>query len=222
MTYSLIPVPIHLVLIVLYMIARNRNDLKKTAIIQPSITFLAIVIAGLSYLSPYVNPAYTTWILVGLVLCFIGDIFNIDMTNDKILFAAMVIFFIAYVEYAVAFTRFGGFHTQDWLIGALMLVVYILLIRLYWKGLGNFRIPVMIFVLVITFMVTRAISTLFSSQFSALSAWLVAFGGPLLFMGDVEYGLHRFHKPLKFHLGPLYYAGGQLLVALSCAYILFR
>jgi hypothetical protein len=80
----------------------------------------------------------------------------------------------------------------------------------------------MIFVLVISFMVTRAISTLFSSQFSALSAWLVAFGGPLLFMGDVEYGLHRFHKPLKFHLGPLYYAGGQLLVALSCAYLLFR
>jgi hypothetical protein len=51
---------------------------------------------------------------------------------------------------------------------------------------------------------------------------MVTVGCTLLFLGDVEYGLHRFHKPLKFFFGPICYAGGQLLVALSCAYFLLH
>mgnify|MGYP001139556831 CR=1 FL=1 len=48
----------------------------------------------------------------------------------------------------------------------------------------------------------------------------VFFGSSLLFLGDIEYGLHRFRKPAKFTIGPVCYAGGQLLIALSCAYFL--
>lgn len=40
MYYSLIPVPIYLVLIGYYMLARNRNDLKRTTVIQPALTLL--------------------------------------------------------------------------------------------------------------------------------------------------------------------------------------
>ena len=57
MFYSLIPVPICITLIVLYMLARNRNDLKRTAVIQPVLTFLALVNALLSFLSPRQMPA---------------------------------------------------------------------------------------------------------------------------------------------------------------------
>jgi hypothetical protein len=28
------------------------------------------------------------------------------------------------------------------------------------------------------------------------------------------------HKPIKFSIGPICYAGGQLLIALSCSYLL--
>jgi uncharacterized membrane protein YhhN len=204
------------------MIARNRNDLKKTTLVQPALTFLALVIAGLSFLSPQAGRSYTIWILTGLGLCFLADIFNIDMTNDKILYAAIAVFVIAYLEYAITFTRFNGFHRQDLLVGAVFILIYIGLMRLYWKGLGNFKIPILVYGLVMPFMVTRAISTLFGSGFSPLSAVLVTLGSMLIFLGDVEYGMHRFRKPVKFFFGPICYAGGQLLIALSCSYFLLH
>ena len=222
MYYSLLPVPIYLFLIVLYMIARNRNDLKKTTIIQPTLTFLALVVALLSFFSPAADKGYTTWILIGLGLCFLADIFNIDMTNDKILYAAIAVFVIAYLEYAVTFTRFNGFHRQDLIVAGIFLLVYAFLMQLYWKKLGNFRVPVLVYGLAMPFMVTRAISTLFGIGFSVFSALLVTVGCILLFLGDVEYGVHRFRKPLKFFFGPICYAGGQLLIALSCSYFLFH
>jgi uncharacterized membrane protein YhhN len=92
--------------------------------------------------------------------------------------------------------------------------------RVYWQGLGNFKIPVLIYGLVMPFMVTRAISTLFGNSFSTLSAVLVSLGSFMLFLGDVEYGMHRFCSPIKFSIGPILYAGGQLLIALSCSYFL--
>ena len=220
MYYHLIPVPIHLVLIAIYLVARNRNDLKKTAIIQPVATFVAMLIAALSFFSPQADTSYTIWILVGMGLCFLADIFNIDMTNDKILYAAIGVFVIAYLEYAITFTRFSGFQRQDLIVAGIFILIYIFLMRLYWKGLGNFKIPILIYGLVMPFMVTRAISTLFGSSFSLLSAVLVTVGCTMLFLGDIEYGMHRFRKPLKFFFGPICYAGGQLLIALSCAYFL--
>jgi uncharacterized membrane protein YhhN len=158
---------------------------------------------SISFFSPVGDKGYTTRILVGLALCFLADIFNIDMTNDKILYAAIAAFVVAYLEYAVTFTRFNGFHWQDLIVSGVFLLIYALLMRLYWKGLGNFRIPVLVYGLVMPFMVTRAISTLFGTGFS------------------LEYGMHRFRKPLKFFFGPICYAGGQLLIALSCSYFLF-
>ena len=220
MYLHLIPVPIHLVLIAIYLVARNRNDLKKTAIIQPVATFVAMLIAALSFFSPQADTSYTIWILIGMGLCFLADIFNIDMTNDKILYAAIGAFVIAYLEYAITFTRFNGFQRQDLLVAVIFILIYIFLMRLYWKGLGNFKIPILIYGLVMPFMVTRAISTLFGSTFSLLSAILVTVGCTMLFLGDIEYGMHRFRQPLKFFFGPICYAGGQLLIALSCAYFL--
>ena len=221
MPYHLFPVPLSIVLIALYLRARNRQDLKTTATIQPLTTLVSILIAALSFLSPRVNPAYTIWILVGLGLCFLADIFNIDMNNDKIFLAGMATFIVAYTVYAITYTVFnGGFQSQDWIIGAVFVLIYALLMRTYWKNLGKYKLPVMIYGLFMPFMVTRAISTLFGDTFSLTAALLVTIGSLMLFLGDVEYGLHRFRKPGKFTIGPICYAGGQLLIALSCAYFL--
>jgi uncharacterized membrane protein YhhN len=214
----LILVPVNLVLIILYLIARNKQDLKRTAIIQPLTTLVSLGIAALSFLSPRVNPGYTTAILIGMGLCLAADIFNIDMNNPKIFLAGIVAFIFAYLEYAVTYTIFNkGFQAADILVGVIFTGIYIFLMRLYWKNLGSFKIPVMIYGLIMPFMVTRAISTLFGGEFSLPAALLVTIGSSMLFLGDVEYGVHRFVRPGKFTVGPICYAGGQLLIALSCA-----
>ena len=220
MNFHLFPVPVSLGLIAVYLVARNRNDLRKTAIIQPLTTLVSLIIAALSFLSPQADRAYTTWILIGMALCLIADIFNIDMTRDVILYAAIAVFAVAYLEYAYTFTRFNGFQRQDIIIGAIFILIYILLMRLYWNGMGNLKAAVMIYGLVMPFMVTRAISTLFGEAFSPTAALLVSIGSVMLFLGDAEYGLHRFWKPMKYTIGPIFYAGGQLLIALSCSYFL--
>ena len=66
MIFSLIPVPDYLVPIVLYKVARNRIDLKRTLIIQPTATFLSLVFVTLSFLNPGVDKGYSIWILVGM------------------------------------------------------------------------------------------------------------------------------------------------------------
>jgi uncharacterized membrane protein YhhN len=221
MNLSFIPVPVNIILIVIYLIARNREDLKRTAIIQPLTTFLSLCVVGLSLLNPQTHHTYAIWILIGLGLCFAADIFNIDMNNDKILIMGILFFILAYSEYAAVFTVFNhGFHLNEIPVSILFLLIYILLMRLYWKNLGKWRLPVMIYGIFMPFMVTRAISTLLSGEFPYTSAILVTAGSLLLFLGDVEYGVHRFCKPGKFTVGPICYAGGQLLVALSCAFFI--
>jgi uncharacterized membrane protein YhhN len=221
MNLSFIPVPVNIVLIVIYLIARNREDLKRTAIIQPLTTFLSLCVVGLSLLDPQANHVYAIWILIGLGLCFAADIFNVDMNNDKIFILGILFFILAYSEYAVVFTVFNhGFHSNEIPVSVLFVLIYILLMRLYWKNLGKWRLPVMIYGIFMPFMVTRAISTLLSGEFPFSAAVLVTAGSLLLFLGDVEYGIQRFYKPGKFTLGPICYAGGQLLVALSCAFFI--
>jgi uncharacterized membrane protein YhhN len=221
MNLHLIPVPVNIILIIIYLVARNRENLKLTAIIQPLTTFLSLLIAGFTLLNPQTNSSYTIWILIGLGLCFVADIFNIDMNNDKIFIAGILFFIVAYLEYALVFTVFNqGFHRHDILTGMLFLLIYALLMIIYWKKLGKYRLPVMIYGLILPFMVTRAISTLSAGVFPITAAVLVTAGSIMIFLGDVEYGMQRFYKPGKFTVGPICYAGGQLLIALSCAWFI--
>lgn len=221
MDYYFFPVLINVILILVYWVARNRQNLKLTAIVQPLTTLLSIVVAVLSFFNPQVDHNYTIWILVGLGLSFLADIFNIDMNNDKIFFAGIAVFILAYLEYAITFTVFNdGFHSQDILVGIIFILLYALLMRLLWKGLGKYKLPVLIYGLIMPFMVTRAISTLSGGIFTTTAAVLVTAGSLMLYLGDVEYGLQRFYKPGKFTIGPICYAGGQLLIALSCAFFI--
>jgi len=220
MYYFLYPVPVSIALTIYYFVIKNREDLKRNAIIQPLTTLVAIAVAALSFLHPNVSPAYTIWILIGLGLSFLADIFNIDMKNDKILLAAIGVFVLAYCEYGVTFTVFSGFQPPDWLLGIFFLLVYGFLMLYFGPGLGSFRVPVRVYGLVMPFMVWRAASTYFGGFFNPTQSILVTVGTTALYIGDIEYGIHRFRKPLKRIYGPLLYEGGQLLIALSCSLFL--
>jgi uncharacterized membrane protein YhhN len=218
MFYACIPAYLAIMLMVFYLIARNRKDQARTAVIQPILTTLIIVVAAMGFLSPAGEWEYTVWILVGLSLCLIGDILGINKAKEKFRYAAVAVFILGYLINAIAFTRFNGFMPEDWFVGAVFLLLYGLLMRLYWKGLGKSRIPFLFYGLVLPFMVTRAISTLFSDTFSLTSAIMVSLGAVLLFLGDIESNVHRYHQPIKYFYGPLCVAGGQMLIALSCSY----
>jgi uncharacterized membrane protein YhhN len=79
--------------------------------------------------------------------------------------------------------------------------------------------PVLLYILVICFMVNRAVSTFFGTFFSTTQAWLIALGAILFWLSDLLLAVCRFRHPFRLErLGLYLYYGGQLLIALSPSY----
>jgi uncharacterized membrane protein YhhN len=209
----------------LYLVARKNNDLKRVAIIQPLTTICIIIVALLSLLTPNTHACFTVWIVSALVISLVGDFLNIDMTDQKTVMVGLIIFVFAYLTYPIGITVFNGFHPEDLIVGGISLLVYGGLIFYLWEGLGEMRVAGMVYGLVLVFLVSRAISTFFGDFFSLTQAILLTGGTAMIFLGDVQFAIETFRKPapprflidLKL-VGPLLYAGGQLLMALSPSY----
>ncbi len=214
----LIPVPLSILLITVYTIARTGYKMNLVRFLQPLMSLLVILIALLSFTGDNVNPGYTWWITSALIVAFITDIFHIDMRKDNILIIGIAGFSIAYLIYPIAITVYNGFHWQDILTAIPLLAIIIITMKFLWKGLGNFRIPAMIYSLICPLMVNRAVSTFFGTVFTPLQAVMLTLGTFMVYLADMEYGFHRFYKPRKFLFGHILYGCGQLLIALSCSY----
>lgn len=225
MSYSLTAVPFALVGICLYFIARKRNDLKRVEYIQPITTLFIMAVAALGFASENANNVYTIFILVGLTFSLIGDCWNVDMTDMETVIYGLIVFVFAYLTYPLAFTVMDGFHGEDIVVGLICLILYAGLISYCWRGLKGMRVPGMIYGLVLFILVSRAISTFFGDTFSTTQSILITAGAGMIFLGDVQFAIETFRKPappkilidLKV-VGPILYAGGQLLIALSTSY----
>jgi hypothetical protein len=221
MSYYLWPIPVILIGTVITWIARNRERYGTVAVFQPVTTILTIGVTVLTLLIPGVSMGFAGWILAGLVLSLVGDIFNINMSKDTILYPALIVFVFAYLTYGLGVTVFNGFHPQDVPVTIVGLVFWAAWIGVAWRSLSaGWKIPGMIYAAVMIFMVIRAVSLFFGTAFSATQAILLTTGTAMLTIADFEYSIHRFVKPRPWIYGPLMYPTGQLLIALSPAYFL--
>jgi uncharacterized membrane protein YhhN len=224
-SYSLLAVPFSLVGIYLYFVARKKNDLKWVELIQPLTTLFIIAVAALGFISENADNVYTIFILVGLTFSLIGDCWNVDMTDMETVIFGLIVFVFAYLTYPLAFTVLDGFHSEDIIVGIICAILYVCLISYCWRGLRGMKIPGMIYGLVLFILVSQAISTFFGETFSTTQSILITAGTGMIFLGDVQFAIETFRKPpppklvidLKV-VGPILYAGGQLLIALSTSY----
>lgn len=219
MPWHLLPVPLIAIGTWITWRARNREDYRTVAIHQPLTTVLTLVVAALGLLTAEANPGFTAWMLFGLTLSLAGDIFNINMSRDEILYPALLVFLVAYLAYPIGILVYDGFHVEDIFVAAALLLVYVGVMAHLWRALeGGWRVPVMIYALVMLFGVSRGIGTFFGDAFSTTQAVLLSAGTSMLFIADTEYGIHRFKRPFATIIGPLLYPGGQLAIALSTSY----
>jgi uncharacterized membrane protein YhhN len=210
--------PLLLVTVVLLVRAELKGSQGQIYVLKPVSTLLVIAVAALSLLTPGARPHYTLWVLLGLFLSLGGDV-ALMFQSDRAFRIGLLLFLLAHIGYAIGFTIPNGFHPQDLITGAGLLVLAAAVYFYLWPGLEKMKGPVLLYIFVICFMVNRAISTFFGETFSTTQTWLISLGA-ILFMGsDLVLAANRFRHPFKAHRLSLFlYYGGQLFIALSPSY----
>ncbi len=186
---------------------------------KPLSTLLVIAAAALALREPAQNPTYTVGVLVGLVLSLGGDVALMFQESRKAFLAGLVLFLLAHVAYTVVFAALGRSSGWDILSAAVLVAAGVGLYALIGPNLGAMRGPVIVYMLVISLMVNRAVSTLASPAFGPAQAAMVASGAVLFYVSDVILAAARFWKPWRYHrISLAFYYAGQFLIALAASY----
>lgn len=214
--YALIAILV--VTVALLVRAKLSDNRTHECIFKPASSLLVIAVALLALLKTGAQPTYTLAVALGLVLSLGGDVALMLRTNRWFLIG-LILFLLAQIVYAVAFTVPNGFHAGDLVAGVLLLAFGAAMFGYLRPGLGRMTGPVLLYIAVILFMVSRAISTFFGIYFSPTQAWLVTIGAILFMLSDLLLAVNRFRRPFKAEAYGLFlYYGGQLLIALSPSY----
>ncbi len=211
--------PILAVTVTLLIRAEFRGQRRQIYLLKPISTLLVIAMALLSLLEPGWNRTYTLGVLLGLLFSLGGDIALMFMDNRKAFLLGLASFLVAHVVYTLVFTLLGQPAAWDWLSAVLLLAVGAFIFRLLLPNLGSMKVPVIVYILVISLMVHQALTAFSSPLFSSAQAWMVAIGALLFYFSDLVLALNRFCIPFKYHRMSLsLYYGGQMLIALAGSY----
>ena len=186
---------------------------------KPISTILVIITCFLSFFYVGSGFLFTLSILLGLFFSFWGDVALMFQERPAYFRAGLIFFLLAHLVYGGAFIYFSERVVQLAPIAALFLglgtAIYLLLL----PGLGKMKIPVGIYILIISFMAAAAVSMLVSKEITSQTSILVAAGSILFYASDVILALNRFRFPMKYNrLSLIPYYAGQFLIAVSTYY----
>lgn len=212
------PLIVLLILAVFFLIrAEYRKNKLHISIFKPASTILIIAVVVTAMLSgDQMSQAYSVFILLGLFFSLGGDIALIFQEKQKAFRLGLLLFLITHIIYAFAFVRFSGLVVAS-LAGTVTLAVLAAVVYMVlYPQLGSLKIPVLIYILIISYMLNRAIATHISPVFSSLQAWRISIGAALFYLSDLMLALNRFGYPFKSNrISLVLYYGGQLGIALS-------
>ncbi len=175
-----------------------------------SLLFLATALSG----GP--ESSYDWLILAGLIGGFLGDVFLI-VQDQRWFLAGLVVFLLGHILYVFAFNSLIGVAE---LSPVLLIAIAFFSAGFYgWLSphLGDMKMPVFAYVLVITAMVWSAWAVFFETDLKDSFRTLVAVGATCFYASDMAVAIDRFRQPAfnnAFWGLPLYYAG-QFMLALS-------
>jgi uncharacterized membrane protein YhhN len=188
--------------------AEYRGSRKGLWLTKP-LASLAFIWAGIA--AGALESSYGQWVLVGLVLCLLGDLLLIPLERPAVFRAGVFAFLAGHVAYSAAFLTqpLDGFGLLG---GAILLAVVVGGVLRWLAGSlpADMVWPVRVYMVVIGVM-----STLACGVTAAGGPWAVAVGALAFTASDISVARDRFvrHEFLNRAWGlPLYYAA-QLLIA---------
>lgn len=155
-------------------------------------------------------------IAAGLIFSLGGDIALI-LPLAKALLIGLLFFAVTHLIYGIGFTWFNGFFWQDTFSAAIIVLLGTIIYVYLYPSLGKMKLAVAFYVLIISFMVWRAISVFFGTAFTPAQAGLIISGAILFYAADALEAFYRFKNKIV-RLRAIYlsfYYAGQLLIALS-------
>lgn len=230
--WFLTPVPLLYITLALLIRAEERapRDIQQVKILKPLCTILVILTCALSFIRPAdeYDTLYTLLILVGLTFSLMGDVLLIPYNQPKAFLGGLVAFLLAHVMYIVAFV-----YLQFWILEAnsipgevattvVLLIVGVLVYRYLSPGLGDMRLPVIAYVIVISIMVHRAVSVALVHPGPPIQPVLIVAGATLFYISDAILAVDKFRMAGQMPHYKLWnlssYYTGQLLIALSASF----
>lgn len=192
----------------------EKNELQTAKLVVKSVLSALFIVAILIQSRPV--PTYFLFLLIGMLFCLGGDVL-LALPQSGMFLRGLVSFLIGHLFYVTAFGHTAGIH-QWTLIGLLISLIasggVYLWLRPY---LGDMKIVVIGYVVVISAMAVGAWSMLGADRLG-LTGRMLACGGALSFyISDVFVARQRFVRSgfLNRLIGlPLYY-GGQFMLAFS-------
>lgn len=212
---SILLLPPLIIAVFLLIRAELLGKRRQVYVFKPLATLIVIAAAVASFWMPNHNLTYSTGVLIGLLFSLGGDVALMFQEHRRWFLAGLVSFLIGHIAYAAVFGLLGKSSSADWAAAAALLVAAVGFYVLLRSGLGKMRAPVIAYMLVISVMVSRAVSTAASPVFTPRQALMIIAGALLFYFSDVILAANRFWRPWPYHRFSLalYYAGQYLIAA---------
>jgi uncharacterized membrane protein YhhN len=196
--------------------AENR---KLIYLFKPVSTFLVLLLPFLALQQVVHGPYYIKAIFAGLIVSLAGDIAL--MFRSQIAFKAGLFLFLAtHLIYSIAFLWLSGFKVPDIAPAILIAIAGVFIYVYLFPGLEGMQAPVFLYIVIISFMVTRAASVLMDRNILFSVGILVMVGSVLFYVSDIILAVARFRNPFRYNrISLAFYYSGQLLIALSALFL---
>ena len=167
-------------------------------------------------LQPRSVPAYYHYLLVGLIFCLIGDV-CLALPQEKAFTVGLAAFLVGHIFYIFSFSSL--IQIDQWISGLFFYLFGISALIFLWlrPHLKSMLIPVLLYIVVITVMLSGAWAVFLKSSFPISGRALILAGSLCFYFSDLFVARNKFIKEEYQNrlLGlPLYYAG-QFMLAFS-------
>ena len=187
---------------------------QKGLLLTKTVLSLLFVIAAL--VQPHPISMYYYCLLVGLTFCLGGDIF-LALPQKMMFLFGLIFFLIGHIFYIFGFFYVAQSSQWTWVGFLTMLVISVWVYFWLRPHLRSMKAPVVLYVIIITIMVTGAWSILGDSNLAQPGRIMVFAGALSFYFSDIFVARDRFLRKefLNRLIGlPMYYIG-QFLLAFS-------
>ncbi len=186
---------------------------------KPLSTLLVLLLPVLALQQDIAGLYYIKAILAGLIVSLAGDCAL--MFRSQVSFrAGLFLFLTAHLIYSIAFLSLSGFKMFDFIPALLIAIAGVFIYVYLYPGLEGMQVPVFLYVVIVSFMVTRAASVLMDKNIFFTTGLLVTLGAVLFYVSDIILAVARFRNPFRYNrISLAFYYSGQLLIALSTLFV---